>query len=335
MAKPRVLITTLPFGERDRRPLALLDAAGLDAVINPLGRKLQPGELDGLLDGFQALIAGTEQITAETFDKAADLKVIARVGIGLDSVDLVAARERGVAVAYTPDGPSTAVGELTIGLMIDLLRGVAVADRALRAGTWRRIMGRRLAESTVGVIGAGRIGKLVIRHLAGGFPGVRILANDLKPDSAFGAKHGVTWADKERIYREADVITLHVPLTGKTRGMIGEREIATMKPAVCLVNTARGGIIDEANLAAALDARRIAGAALDVFETEPYDGGLARRGNCLVTCHMGSMSEDCRARMETEAAEEVVRFFSGAPFQNPIPEEEYELARERRGDGRA
>jgi D-3-phosphoglycerate dehydrogenase len=333
MAKPRVLISTIPFGERDRRPFELLVDAGLEAVVNPLGRKLQPGEIDEMIDGFDALVAGTEQITAKTLDRATDLKVIARVGIGLDSVDLLAARERGVVVAYTPDGPSAAVGELTVGLMVDLLRGVTTADRAIRAGTWQRIMGRRLSEITVGVVGVGRIGKLVIRHLVNGFPGIRILANDLEPDTAFGKDHGVTWIEKDALYADADIVTLHVPLTPLTRGLIGGAEMALMKPAASLINTARGGIIDEADLAAALEAGTIAAAAIDVFEREPYTGDLVGLENCLLTSHMGSMSEDCRRRMETEAVEEIVHFFSGEPFANPVPVEEYDLAREILGDG--
>ena len=333
MVKPRVLISTIPFGERDSRPIELLADAGLETVINPLGRKLQPGEIDGMIEGFDALVAGTEQITAETLNRAQDLKVIARVGIGLDSVDLVSARERNIAVAYTPDGPSAAVGEITVGLMIDLLRGVTTADRAMRTGTWKRIMGRRLSEITVGVIGVGRIGKRVIEHLKGGFPGVCILANDLKPNAAFGDALAVTWTDKETIYRNADIVTLHLPLTPLTRGLVGSAEMNLMKPTASLINTARGGIINEEDLAAALRDGLVAAAAIDVFEHEPYAGDLIRLENCLLTSHMGSMSEDCRARMETEAVEEIVRFFSDEPFANPIPQEEYDLAREMMGKG--
>jgi D-3-phosphoglycerate dehydrogenase len=333
MAKLRVLISTVPFGEPDSRPLELLAEAGLEAVVNPLGRKLQPGEIDDLIGGFDALVAGTEQITAKTLDKAVGIKIISRVGIGLDSVDLLAARERGIAIAYTPDGPSAAVGELTIGLIIDLLRGVTAADSNMKAGTWQRIMGRRLSEITVGVIGVGRIGKLVIRHLVNGFPGVGILANDLEPDTAFGKDHGVTWVEKDALYADVDIVTIHVPLTPKTQGMIREREIALMKPTATLINTARGGIVDETDLVAALRDGKIAGAAIDVFEVEPYEGDLTASANCILTCHMGSMSEDCRARMETEAAEEVIRFFAGEAFANPIPEEEYDLARALRDKG--
>ncbi|MGB0681405.1 MAG: phosphoglycerate dehydrogenase [Magnetovibrionaceae bacterium] len=319
----RILITTIPFGERDVTPLRLLEDAGHEVVINPLGRKLVGEELGEIVGGFDAVIAGTETINASIMDKADRLKLISRVGIGLDSVDLLAARERDIAVAYTPDGPTAAVSELTIGLMIDLLRGVSTANRDLGAGTWKRIMGRRIAEVTVGVIGVGRIGRRVINHLQGGFPGVKILANDLKLANI----PGVDWTSKKDIYARADVVTLHLPLTAKTRHLIGEAELSAMKPDAVLINTARGGIVDEAALSAALTKSTIAGAAIDVFEEEPYAGPLAGQKGAIVTCHMGSMSEDCRARMEKGACEEAVRFFEGKGFLNPVPESEYEIAR--------
>ena len=154
MKKPRVLITTVPFGRIDPTPMEILKAAGVEAVINPLGRKLREGELPDMIKGFDGLIAGTEQISGTEMAAAGNLKAIVRVGIGLDSVDLLEARERGISLAYTPDAPSAAVGELTIGLMVDLLRGVTASDRNLRKGEWYRIMGKRISEITIGIIGA-------------------------------------------------------------------------------------------------------------------------------------------------------------------------------------
>ncbi len=317
-----VLITTVPFGAVDPAPLNLLREHGVAFDVNPFGRCIRPEELVDLLQGRSVLIAGTEPISTETMAAAPDLRLIARVGIGLDSVDLIAARDHGILVTYTPDGPSDAVSELTIGVMLDLLRSVSAADRLMRDGTWKRHMGRRLAVSTVGVIGAGRVGSRVIGHLLGGFPGVHVLANDTAaPARADGAS--VEWVDKDTIYREADIITLHVPLMPQTRRLIGAPELEAMKTDAFLVNTSRGGIVDEAALAEALRSGRIAGAAIDVFEHEPYSGELAGLGNCLVTCHMGSMSKDCRLRMEHEAAAEAVAFLEGRPPITPVPESEY------------
>lgn len=322
-----VLITTVPFGSIDRAPLELLERHGIAYDLNPYGRRIRSDELMQHLPGHTVLIAGTETISAEAMDGAPGLRLIARASIGLDSVDLMAARERGIAVTYTPDGPSEAVSEFTIGLMIALLRGVPIADRGLRAGRWQRLMGRRLAKVTVGVIGAGRVGARVIGHLLGGFPGVRVLACDIAaPARATGT--AVEWVDADTIYREADIVTLHVPHTPRTRRMVGAAELAAMKRDAFLINTARGEVVDEGALAATLREGRIAGAAIDVFGEEPYHGDLTALDNCLLTCHMGSMSEDCRARMELEAAQEAVAFFEGRAPLIPVPDDEYALAAE-------
>ena len=318
----RVLITTVPFGVQ-RQPLDLLEADGVEYVINPIGRRLKEEELATLAANFGVLIAGTEPITARVMDAAPQLKLISRVGVGLDNVDLAAARARGITVSYTPEAPSPAVAELAVGLMLALLRDIPGADRVMRDGVWRRTMGRRLSHMTVGVIGVGRIGKRLIRHLCGGFQGVRILANDINPDRGFGSRYEVEWAEKDEIYRAADVISLHLPLTPQTRALVGAREISLMKPTAVLVNTSRGNMVHEQDLALALREGRIAGAAIDVFEREPYSGELATIDRCILTCHMGSMSEDCRARMELEATEEALRFLRGEPLLNVVPESEY------------
>lgn len=317
----RVLITTVPFGEVDRRPLALLDEAGIDYVINPIGRRLRAEELAEMIVDVDVLIAGTEPITAAVMDRAPRLRLISRVGIGLDSVDLQAARARDILVSYTPDAPAPAVADMTMGLILSLLRSLAQADRGMRGGVWHRFVGRRLSELTVGVVGVGRVGKRLIRHLQGFTP--QILANDLAPDPEFGVLHQVRWVDKETLYKEADIITLHLPLTPLTGNLITRRELEMMKRDTVLINTSRGGMVNEHDLAQALKKGRLAGAALDVFGQEPYSGELVTIENCLLTCHMGSMARDCRAQMELEATEEAVRFFKGEPLRQLVPEDEY------------
>ncbi|MBL4700863.1 MAG: phosphoglycerate dehydrogenase [Phycisphaeraceae bacterium] len=320
----QVVVTTIPFGAVNPKPLQALEQAGLKYEINPLGRKLRPEEVASVIGDADIIIAGTEPITAKVMEACQNLKAICRVGIGLDSVDLIAARKRGIAVSFTPDGPSPAVAELTIGLMIDLLREVTKADRNVRAGTWIRKAGRRLSECTVGIIGCGRIGGGVIRHLSGGFPGVKILANDLKENSEFD--NIVTWADKERIYAECDVISLHVPLTPETKNLVGSAEFSCFKKNAVLLNTARGGVVNEAELAIALRSGQLATAAIDAFEDEPYEGELCNLENTVLTCHLGSMTEDCRANMEIEATEDAIRFAQGMAFASPVPEDEYVMA---------
>jgi D-3-phosphoglycerate dehydrogenase len=317
---PHAFISTVPFAERNREPLDLLDRAGFTYEINPLRRRLTDAELAASLGSADVLIAGTEPITPRVMDAAPRLRLISRVGIGLDNVDLLAARSRGIEVAYTPDGPSPAVAELTIGLMLCLLRGIHHANTDAHAGNWRRFMGRRLEGTAVGVIGAGRVGGRVVKLLSAF--GARVLVDDLvRRDLPAPCE----WASKEQIYRHAEVITLHVPLTPLTRQLIRKAELDSMQRGVLLVNTARGGIIDEAALADALRTGQAGGAAIDVFCHEPYAGELTQVDNCLMTCHMGSMSEDCRLRMEYEAVEHAVAFLRGEPVAQLVPEAEYAM----------
>ena len=321
----RALVSTIPFGLRDETPLRLLADAGVEVVINPLGRKFTEQDLVELIADIDVLVAGTEPITEAVLSKASRLKLIVRVGIGLDSVDLGAARQRGIAVSYTPDAPSPAVAELTIGLMIDLLRSSHISNLRMRKGDWYRYFGRRVSEVTIGIIGAGRIGSRVIKHL-GGFECRRILVNDLDPEIVL-PNHptcAIERVPKEQIYREADVISLHIPLTSKTRGLISEKEFKQMRSDTLLINTSRGGIVHEEDLFEALKSNRISGAAIDVFEQEPYSGNLATLDNCLLTAHMGSMSVDCRAQMEIEACREVARFLTNEPLENKVPDSEYQ-----------
>ncbi len=322
----RVLVTTHPFGEIDRDPIELLEKQGIPFTLNPVKRRLREQELAEMIGPYEALIAGTEPITEAVLDRAENLRLIARVGIGLDSVALATARSRGIAVTYTPSAPSPAVAELAVAQMLALLRRTVTVDTEIRHGEWHRRIGRRLGRMTVGVIGAGRIGRLVIEHVKGW--SARILANDLVRDPEFSRLSGCIWTDLETIYRDADIITLHVPLTSRTRGMIGARELALMKPDAILINTARGEIVDEAALVAALRSRPGFSAALDVFEEEPYSGELITLSNCILSAHMGSATRDCRLRMELEAAQEVVRHFRGEPFAIPVPEEEYAIQAE-------
>lgn len=324
----KVLISTVPFGSLPNHdPLGLLEAARVRYQLNPFGRRLTEPELVELIHDVSILIAGTEPITTEVMEAAPQLQLIARVGIGLDSVDLEAARMRGIAVTYTPEAPAPAVAELTVGLMLDLLRSISRADRLMHSKHWKRFLGRRLDGLTVGVLGVGRVGKRVIRILRGGFPNVRILANDIQPDFSFGEELGIEWVEKNKLYANSDIVTLHLPLTQITNRLITEREIGMMKPSAFIINTSRGGIVDESALATALTSGCLAGAAIDVFDREPYSGVLTDIEPCILTCHMGSMSEDCRAAMETEALEDVLRFVRGDSLKQPVPEVEYTVSK--------
>ena len=326
MAK-KALITTVPFGDKNRLPLDLLEEADIECLINPIGRKLKEDELAEMVGDFDVLIAGTEPITDKVMEQAMNLKLISRVGIGLDSVDLLAAERRGIQVSYTPDAPAPAVAELTIGMMLTLLRHVHVANAQMHDVQWHRYFGRRLSEITIGIIGVGRIGGKVLQHLTA-FGSPRMLVNDLQVKEVVADGLQLEWVDKETIYREADLISLHLPLTSETHDMIRYEHLKMMKSDAIIINTSRGGIINEKDLASVLNEQHLSGAAIDVFEQEPYEGDLAQIERCLLTSHMGSMSVDCRTRMEIEATEEAVRFLTGQPLTGLVPDDEYEVQRQ-------
>jgi D-3-phosphoglycerate dehydrogenase len=322
--KCNIFISTVPFGQIDPYPVDILKKEpSCEFVINPLGRKLTEDETAEILKDYDILIAGTERITAKVMDNAPRLKLISRVGIGLDNIDLLHARELGINVSYTPDAPAPAVAELTIGLILNTCRSIPLADRKMRDGVWQRIMGQRLSNQVVGIIGTGRVGSRVLKHLQG-FSPKQILVNDIQPDHNLYDLFHAELVSKETIYRESNIITLHVPLTPQTSPLIAAKELEQMKSSVFLINTARGGVINEKDLFDALKNREIGGAAIDVFSNEPYGGELLTLDNCYLTCHMGSCTVDCRFEMEKLATEEALRFIRGEELQLQVPEYEYE-----------
>jgi len=251
------------------------------------------------------MIAGTEKITENVIKNAASLKVISRVGIGLDNIDLTAAKKYGVSVYNTPDAPTQAVAELTLALILSLYRGVGEADRNIRAGMWEPFMGRLLSGKTLGIVGLGRIGKKVAA-LAKAFE-VSIVAAEPTPDYKFASEYGIKLKSLKEVLKESDIITLHVPLSKETCHMIGEAEFALMKKDSIIINTSRGGLINEDALIMALKSGHLSGAALDTFEKEPYDGPLKNFNNVILTPHIGSYAKEARIKMENEAVKNLIK----------------------------
>lgn len=332
-----VFVSTYPFCRSDKQAIEHLLSNGHHVVINPLERKMKPSEVLENAENFDALIAGTEDLTP-LVEKTFKLQLISRVGVGLDSVPLDLCRKKSISVAYTPDAVSPAVSELTIGLMVDLMRQVSFADREIRRGLWTRPYGNRLGGSSIGILGFGRIGKRVASHLIGFLPKeilvcdlvdknkdieeLQKLADELyKLNSKLGKNWGkVTFKQVELsdLVQSSDILTIHVPLLESTKNMFQLEVLNQMKSSAFLINTARGGIVNEGDLYQVLKSKRLAGAALDVFDEEPYFGALKEFENVILTQHMGSCSNDCRADMEREAAEEVVRFFNGEPLVSRV-----------------
>lgn len=297
----KVLIGPSAFGATDVRPMEMLRAAKVEIVPNPTGRKLTAKELAELLPGVEGIIAGLEPLTRDIL-KGSNLKVISRCGAGLSNVDIGAARELGMKVFSTPDAPTNAVAELTVGIMLMLLRDVPRMDADLHSGRWSRRIGLQIEGKTVVIVGFGRIGRRVAALLRP-FE-ARILAVDpfLKRDES-----GIEVVSLDEALPRADVITLHA--SGETE-VLGEREFALVKRGAFILNAARGGVVNETLLGRALEAGAVAGGWLDTFTTEPYEGPLTKYPQLVLTPHAGSASAECRLRMESEAVENLLRGLS-------------------------
>jgi D-3-phosphoglycerate dehydrogenase len=296
----KIVISTSSF-DLDHNPvIQRLLSQGISVTSNPYRRKLTEEEITTLLgNNTIALLAGVEPLTERVLTAAGGtLRVIARCGTGLDNVDLEAARRLGISVSNTPEAPAQAVAELTLGLMLGCLRQINRTDQLIRRGEWPRTQGRLLAAQTIGIIGLGHIGRRVAR-LCQAFE-ANVIAHDPYLQQAF---EGIAFVPLTVLLEQADLVTLHLPYSAEVHHLLDAQAIARMKPGAILVNAARGGLVDEAALHAALNAGHLNAAALDSFEQEPYHGPLCECEQIILTSHCGSLAQEARQRMEIEAAE--------------------------------
>ena len=289
----KIAITTSSFARYSDEPLKLLEKAGVEYIMNDKGRALTEEEAMQFLKGCDGVAAGTEPLTRKVMDALPDLKVISRCGTGMDSVDRAAAAEKGIAVRNTPDGPTLAVAELTMGLILTLLRQVPHQDREVRAGLWKKRMGNLLHAKNVGIIGFGKIGRTVAR-LLGPF-GVNIGYYD-----PFADVPEYTRLELDELMGWADIVTLHCPKTDNGAPLLDLGRLSLMRPGSFVLNIARGGLIDEKALFGLLTAGHLGGAAIDCFSKEPYDGPLKDMDNVILTPHIGSYAKEARIIMETD-----------------------------------
>jgi D-3-phosphoglycerate dehydrogenase len=310
MAGSRVLVTLPSYGTWSDA-LDRLAAGGCEVVRSPVPSPVKEADLLPALRGCRAIIAGGDALSRAVIEGCPDLKVIARFGVGVDTVDVVAATERGIPVAIATN--QEAVADLTFALLLGLARRIVEADAFTRSGQWGMFPGADVWRRTIGVVGTGRIGSAVMRR-ARGFD-MRILCHDARPDRGMAGSLGAEYADMDRLLAESDFVTLHCSLNDGTRGLIGRRELGLMKPTALLVNTARAGIVDEAALADALREKRIAGFAADVCAPAPPPGNwpLFAFPNVIATPWMSSYTPDNLRSMELACAENVLRVLSGRP----------------------
>jgi D-3-phosphoglycerate dehydrogenase len=293
----RLLVTPTSYGKNDPRLKTELEALVAEVIYNPTGKPLKSPEVAGLLRGVDGYIAGVDNIDRAALQQADRLKVISRYGVGVDSVDLQAAAERGIVVTNTPGANSVSVAELTVGLLLSLARQIPEGAAALRQGNYPRLAGVSLEGKAIGIVGLGAIGKELARRLRG-FD-CRLIAFDPFPDRAFAEANGVELLPLDDLLERSDFISLHLPLLPETQGLVNRDFLAKTKRGAFLVNTARGEIIEESALLEALQSGHLRGAALDVFAVEPPspDNPLLAMKQVISTPHLASQTDSATNRM--------------------------------------
>jgi D-3-phosphoglycerate dehydrogenase / 2-oxoglutarate reductase len=307
----KVLIATAILAGLDKPFLHVLKGAGLEVVYPRQRKQLTEDELITELKGVAAALAGSEPYTRRVIESSPQLRVIARNGVGYDAVEVAAATEHGIAITVTPGANHESVAEHTFALMLTLARSIIPQHAAISAGRWQRDVGFPLRGRTLGLIGLGRIGREVaIRALA--FR-MHILAYEPRPDARFVAQHRIVLVPLEQLLSQSDFVSLHLPLTHESQHLLDGRALGLMKPTAFLLNTARGGLVDEAELLRALQERRIAGAGLDVFAEEPppADHLLLKLPNVVCTAHTAGVDAQARDDMAHLAAQSIVALSRG------------------------
>lgn len=308
---PTVLVTPPILRDPDDECFQVLRSAGMECRIpQPSDRQLVLSEVLANLDGIDAVLAGPEPYTAEVLDRFPQLRVISRAGVGYDAVDLEAASRVGIPVAITPGTNHDAVAEHAFALLLGMVRRVVPNHQMVVSGDFKRKMMQPLRGLTLGILGLGRIGRAVAER-ARAFK-MNVVAFDPYADAAVAEELGIRLLPLDDVFACSDYLTLHSPLTPETQHLIREETIAKMKDGVMLVNTARGGLIDENALAAALRSGKIASVALDVFEQEPPVGSpMLTAPNTLLSPHVASMDTDAVNQMAVMAAQTIVDLYQG------------------------
>lgn len=297
------------MGQCGSEPFDLLRENGYEIINNPYGRKLTEDEVIELAKDCVGIVAGVEPLTDRVMDALPQLKCISRVGVGMDSVDLEYAKQKGIAVVNTPEGPTRGVAELTLAMTLSLLRRIPQADAAMHQHKWKKQIGNLFLDKKIGIIGLGRIGRLVAEL----FRGLKnpVIGYDPYANEPWAKENGVELMSFEEVLRQADILTLHVPGNKDKSPVIGAAELAMMKDGAFLINIARGGVVDEAALYTALKDGKLAGAAIDVYTKEPYDGPLCDLDNIIMTPHLGSYAKEGKLQMEIDAVKNFIAVVKG------------------------
>jgi len=308
-----VLVTPATFKQGDPEVQHVLESSVGAVIYNTTGRWLSATQLKEMLKGVDAYIAGVDEVTADVIASADRLKVISRYGVGVDNIDLEAAKQHGVIVTNTPGANAASVAEMAMGLALDLTRGMTTAIDETRGGGWPPITGVSLKGKTFGIVGLGAVGRELALRLKG-FE-LHIVAYDPFPNKEFAAANGVELRNFEELLAVSDFVSLHLPATPATRCMVNARFLAAMKRGAFLINTARGELVDEGALKQALDSGTLQGAALDVLTDEPplASNPLLADPRVIITPHMAAHTDDAIAAMGRMATEDCLTVLRGQP----------------------
>lgn len=302
----KILITPRSFGKTDPRPFRLIEEAGYEIVRDPSGGILSKEQMLRYVADAAGIIVGVDPVDRDVLLAAQKLRAIAKYGVGTDNIDTAFAAERGIPVSITVGANSNAVADYAFALMLACGRRVCEIDARCHNRDWSKVIGGDIYGKTLGILGLGAIGKGVVKRAAG-FD-MNVLAYDTYWDDAFASAHGVSRTTPDEIFSQCDFISLHLPLTAETRGMIGKEAFSKMKPAVVLINTARGGLIDEQALLEALCEKRIMGAGIDVFEEEPpQNEALYSLNNLIMGSHCAASTTGASEAMSLQATQNLLR----------------------------
>lgn len=306
----RVLVTSRTFGKTDPIPIQMLREAGCEIIPNPYGRVLSEEEVSQLIQDVDGVILGLDPMNARVLGKAHRLKAISRYGVGVNNVDIDYATQRGILVTNTPGANSLAVAELTLGLLFAVCRLICLSDRGIRQGTWKQYPGLQVSDKVMGIVGTGQIGRYVA-ELATGLR-MKVLCYDIYPDEDWAKSIDAVYVPFSDLIAKSDFISLHVPRNEHTYHMISEKEIAQMKPSAVIINTSRGGVLDEDAVVKAIKSGRLQGAGLDVFEEEPLkDSPLLELDSIVLTTHIGAHTQESLENMGRLAAANLIECLEG------------------------
>ncbi|WP_127593091.1 phosphoglycerate dehydrogenase [Paenibacillus lautus] len=322
MKAKKVLVTATNYSKLCADAKRLLESHGCEIIENRFGRPLTFEELKEVVGSVDGVIAGVDTWNEAIFKLAPQLQGIARFGVGVDNIDLDAARKYGIQVTNVPRGNANAVAELAIGLMISVRRHIPALDRSTKNGYWERFVGSELAGGTIGLLGFGNIAQLTAKKLKG-FD-VEIIAYDKYPDKAKASEYGVKMTTFENVLAHSDIVSMHLPSLLETHHMMNDKAFARMKPSAIFINTARGAVVDEQALSRALSSGVIAGAAIDVYESEPVsaDHPILQIGNLITTPHTAAETFETYTRVSMITAQALLDIFEGREPQNILTAKE-------------